>query len=154
MFRSLDNQELKKNSLIILLSVILVLFSQYCSNCPITTFTFYGLGIIFVLCLLGVICKQILFKINFPVLAWVSTLSLIICLPFFPFNTFIIKSLNGVNFLAITTPILVFAGISVANKLGELKKISWKIFIVALFVFFGRFLLSAIFSQIVLMLYH
>lgn len=52
------------------------------------------------------------------------------------------------NFLSITTPILTFAGISVANRLADLRKTSWRVAIVAIFVFTGTYLGSAIVSEI------
>ena len=60
------------------------------------------------------------------------------------------KYLNQVDFLAITVPVLTFAGIAVADRLLELKNISYKIVIVAIFVFGGRLLLSATFAQLIL----
>ena len=57
---------------------------------------------------------------------------------------------DKVHFLGTTTPILAFAGISVGNKIEELKKISWKLVIVAMLVFCGTFFGSAIIAQTVL----
>lgn len=63
-----------------------------------------------------------------------------------------IKWINGVNFLAITTPILTFAGISVADRLTDISKMSWKIVIVGIFVFLGTYLGSGILAQAALYL--
>lgn len=52
----------------------------------------------------------------------------------------------------INTNILAFAGISVANSLADLSKVSWKIGIVAIFVFIGTYLGSSIIAQTGLML--
>lgn len=68
-------------------------------------------------------------------------------------SIFFVKYISAVDFLSITTPILAFAGISVSNKITELRKLSWKIFIIAFFVFGGRLLLSAAISQTVLSLH-
>jgi len=57
-----------------------------------------------------------------------------------------------VVFLGTTTPILAFAGISVGNKLGEFKKLGWKVFVVAIFVFAGTFFGSAIVANIIMSL--
>lgn len=63
-----------------------------------------------------------------------------------------INYINAVDFLSITTPILAFAGISVANRLEKIKSISWKIAIVGVFVFIGTYLGSALISQLALSL--
>ena len=64
----------------------------------------------------------------------------------------VVKAINGVDFLSITTPILTYAGISVANKLGVLRSLSWKIAITGIFVFIGTYLGSATLAQIGLFL--
>ena len=65
-----------------------------------------------------------------------------------PFSSLIIKSINSVDLLAITTPILTYAGISVVNRMSELKQTSWKILIVAVAVFIGTYIGSATIAQI------
>lgn len=77
-------------------------------------------------------------------MGWVSIVSFLCCLA----SNFFVKAINGVDFLSITTPILAFAGVSVANSLKDLTKSSWKIGIVAIFVFIGTYLGSALISQI------
>ncbi|EHE90089.1 hypothetical protein LDBUL1519_00760 [Lactobacillus delbrueckii subsp. bulgaricus CNCM I-1519] len=47
---------------------------------------------------------------------------------------------------------MAFAGISVTHRLKDLSKISWKILIVALFVFFGMYFMDTLISQIALSL--
>ena len=68
-----------------------------------------------------------------------------------PFSELMIKSINSVDVLSITTPILTYAGISVVNRMSELKQTSWKIVIVAMFVFMGTYIGSATIAQIGLM---
>ena len=60
----------------------------------------------------------------------------------------VIEAVNSIDFLSITTPILTYAGISVADRLKDLRKVSWKIVIVGIFVFLGTYLGSAILAQI------
>ena len=136
---------------ILLLAAFLILFCQYSGNKPIIfPDTFIGLGIIILTSLAGLRLRALFSKCNFPALAWVSTISLIICLPMFPLSNYAVKYISSVDFLSMTTPVLAFAGISISNKIPELRKLSWKMFIVAFFVFGGRLLLSAIISQTVL----
>lgn len=62
-------------------------------------------------------------------------------------STEVIKAINSVDFLSITTPILTYAGISVANKLETLRGLSWKVAITGIFVFIGTYLGSATLAQ-------
>lgn len=145
-----------KNILILILSLSLILFTQwikvlkYGANGPqITTYTFIGLFFLGLFAIIGITiqrvlqCAPIKFIREFPILGWVSITSLIFCMA----STEVIKAINSVDFLSIATPILTYAGISVANKLGTLKNLSWKIAITGIFVFVGTYLGSATLAQ-------
>ena len=151
-------KEILRDIPILFLSVGLILFTQWIKGIknpdalPITSNTLIGLLLLVLFASLALCLKfalnrlHIQFLDNFPVLGWVSVLSLILCLAF----PKAIDYINAVDFLSITTPILAFAGISVANRLGDIKSISWKIAIVGVFVFVGTYLGSALISQIAL----
>lgn len=142
------------------LGALLVLFTQAVKllknplSTPISIETFYGLAVLIVFSFLGVLFSDLMKKTgikilaSFPILGWVSIISLIFCL----LSDFFVKAIGGVDFLAITTPVLAFAGVSVADNLGDLTKNSWKILIVAIFVFFGSYLLRVILAQLGIML--
>lgn len=145
-----------KYGLILLLSVGLILFTQGVKliknpeSTPITNMTFLGLFFLWSFSMIGIavshLTKKLPFKIirDFPILGWVSVSSLILCL----ISDVFINAIQAVDFLSITTPILTYAGISVANRLVDLRKTSWKVAIVAVFVFMGTYLGSAILGQI------
>jgi hypothetical protein len=99
---------------------------------------------------LALIIKAAFPKIKFPAFAWATMTALILSMPFMPTAEWFLATTGNVEFLGTTTPILAFAGLSVGNKLGVLKKLSWKIVIVAFAAFIGTFFGSAIVAQIVL----
>ena len=150
--------ELFKDAVILLLSVSLVLFVQWVKlirnpkSTPITTDTFIGLGMLWLFSLLGIVISMLMKKApwkiiqGFPILGWVSIVSLIFCL----LSPYCVRVINAVDFLSLTTSVLAFAGISVTHRLKELTKISWKILIVAIFVFFGMYFMDTLISQIAL----
>lgn len=147
-----------RDALILALSVSLVLFVQWIKllknskSTPITTDTFIGLGLLWLFSLLGIIISMLMKRMpwkivqGFPILGWVSIVSLIFCL----ISSYCVRVINAVDFLSLTTSVLAFAGISVTYQLKDLSKISWKILIVALFVFFGMYFMDALISQIAL----
>ncbi|KGG54578.1 hypothetical protein [Lactobacillus sp. wkB10] len=150
--------ELFKDAVILLISVSLVLFVQWVKlirnpkSTPITTDTFIGLGMLWLFSLLGIVISMLMKKVpwkiiqGFPILGWVSIVSLIFCL----LSPYCVRVINAVDFLSLTTSVLAFAGISVTHRLKELTKISWKILIVAIFVFFGMYFMDTLISQIAL----
>ena len=145
-----------KYSLVLLLSISLILFTQEIKliknpdSTPITWTTIYGLLVLWLFSFIGILISDMMKKVpikiiqSFPILGWVSVTSLIFCL----ISDTFVQAIQAVDFLSITTPILTFAGISVADQLVDLRKTSWKIAIVAVFVFMGTYLGSAILSQI------
>lgn len=158
------DKKLGHDALIVFLSVCLILFTQGIKllkdskSTPITAYTIFGLGFLWLFSMIGLLIGIGLGKTNikvvkdFPVLGWVSITSLIFCLGLWPFSEFVIKSISAVDFLSITTPILAFAGVSVADRLAELKNLSWKVAFVAMFVFIGTYVGSAIIAQIGLLI--
>ena len=123
---------------ILLLSVVSVLFGTMIKykfhpnpKLVLNKYTVYGLLALWFISMIGLLVSMIIF-----------------CLPGMPFSSLIIKSINSVDLLAITTPILTYAGISVVNRMSELKQTSWKILIVAVAVFIGTYIGSATIAQI------
>jgi len=108
--------------------------------------------IVLALSLFALIMKDLFPNLKFPAFAWASLSALILSMPFMPTHDFFMNLNEHVEFLGTTTPILAFAGISVGNKIEKLKKLSWKVILVAIFVFMGTFFGSAIVAQIVLKL--
>lgn len=150
-----------KNILILLLSLSLILFTQwikvlkYGDKGPkITIYTFFGLLLMGLFSILGIMVQKFMQKSSvkfirdFPILGWVSIVSLIFCM----MSTTVIKAVSAVDFLSITTPILTYAGISIANKLDVLRNLSWKIAITGIFVFIGTYLGSALLAEFGLLL--
>ncbi len=143
-----------KYALVLLLSVSLILFTEQMKfikngEGSITMGTFAGLGVLWGFSLLGVIISELMKKTSvgilreFPVLGWVSIVSLIGCL----ISNELVEAIGNINFLSITTPILAFAGISVADRLADLRKTSWRVAIIAIFVFTGTYVGSALLAD-------
>jgi hypothetical protein len=109
-----------------------------------------GITIFIVVCMLALIIRDLTPKIPLPAFAWAALIGLIITSPFMPTAPILNPLFNKIHFLGTTTPILAFAGISVGNRVNELKSISWKLIIVAFVVFIGTFFGSAVIAQIVL----
>ncbi|MET3698681.1 hypothetical protein SAMN05877753_10485 [Bacillus oleivorans] len=149
-----------KYGLIILLSLALIMFTQIIKHLKnpesmaVTGMTITGLIVLWFFSMIGIFISEklktcsITFLKEFPVLGWVSITSLVMCL----ISDFFVQAIQAVDFLSITTPILTFAGISVANRLVDLKNTSWKVAIVAVFVFSGTYIGSALVAEIGLLL--
>lgn len=141
---------LPKACTILIFGGTLTLFSQFAAQIKVSAGSVIGVGLIIVICLAAILLQKLFHKIRYPLLGWVATLALILCLPQSPCYAILQRYMSQVDFLSITVPILTFAGIAVADRLVELKNIGLRVIIVAIFVFGGRLLLSAIFAQLIL----
>lgn len=148
-----------KNLKVLFLGAGLILFTQSVKllknpeSTPVNLKTIVGLLVLVSFAFIGLIIAELMKKTgikilaSFPVLGWVSIVSLIFCL----ISNFFVDAIGGVDFLSITTPVLAFAGVSVADSLGDLSKNSWKYLIVGVFVFLGSYLGRVLLAQLGLM---
>lgn len=148
-------QDLLISAGVLVLSVAGIIFTQQLKTwfgarvTPITVMTFAGLASLWLFSMVGIAIGHAMNRTpvkairDFPVLGWVSLVSLVSCLVFPGFVT----AIAAVDFLSITTPVLAFAGISVANRLVDLSKTSWRVAITAVFVFIGTYVGSALLAQ-------
>ena len=110
-----------------------------------------GMAFLVIISIIGVICAKVI-PIRIPAVAYIVTIGCIVTIPGFPGATTFNAWAQKVNFLALTTPILAYAGISIGKDLGMLKKTGWRILIVSFVVFIGTYIGSTIIAQIVLKL--
>ncbi len=85
-----------------------------------------------------------------PSVAYIVTLGTILTIPGFPGAASISGYVAKVNFLALATPILAYAGIYTGKNLDSLKKTGWRIVVVAFFIMIGTYVGSATIAHSVL----
>ncbi|MDA3955642.1 hypothetical protein [Oceanispirochaeta sp.] len=128
---------------------VLILTGQLVSSGASPLEALPGMVIIIIIAMMALVLKDLV-PLKFPAFAWATLIAFILTLPMLPVSAFLMEYINKVGFLATTTPILAFAGISVGNKIGILKKISWKLVVISLIVFSSTFFGSALIAQILL----
>lgn len=112
-----------------------------------------GMAILVVIALAGWwLSKAIPLKIESPTVIWISLLALLATSPIFPGHQWLTAITSKVNFMAITTPVLSYAGLSLGKDIDTFKKLGWKIVVVSLLVYTGTFILATMFAQIMLKL--
>lgn len=108
-----------------------------------------GMAILLALCVAGVGTNMYVFK-KIPSVLFVITYGVIISLPNFPGSEFVNASVAKVSFLALTTPILAYAGIAIGKDLATFKQSGWRIVVVSIFVMISTYVASAAIAQGVL----
>ena len=103
-----------------------------------------GLGVI------GLLLSKLPVLKKIPMVAWVSAVAIYVSSPIFPWSGWIVAVTGKVQFMAIATPILAYAGLAIGKDLEMFKKMSWRIIPVALAVCAGTFVFAAVIAHFAL----
>jgi hypothetical protein len=82
-----------------------------------------------------------------PAVVWVSLLAMLLTYPGVPYATEAAALTGKINFLALATPMLAFAGLSIAKDVPVFAKLSWRIVLVSLLANAGTFLGATFIAQ-------
>ena len=110
-----------------------------------------GMIVLILICLAGLVLDKLL-PFNVPAIAYISLIAIVVSIPGVPGSEQVVKWTTDVNLLAITTPILAYAGIAIGRSWADFAKLGWKSIIVGMCVLLGTFLSSAIIAEIILRL--
>lgn len=107
-------------------------------------------GMIFIaaITILGFVLAEYI-PLKIPIVIWVSVIALFVTSSIFPWQQVIVDATTQINFMALATPILAYAGLSFGKDLKEFKKLGWRIVVVSLFVYTGTFILATIIAEFV-----
>lgn len=120
-----------------------------------------GMLILIAFAVAGVLCKRYI-PIKLPAAAYIVTIGCILSIPGAPGSTSAVanfmNAMSGtimgyvgkISFMSLTTPVLAYAGLSLAKDLDALKESGWKLVLVSIFVFIGTFIGSAAIADVVL----
>lgn len=107
-----------------------------------------GILILAIITIIGLGFTKIL-PFKSPSIVWISLFAMIATSPFFPGNAYMADAIGKINLLALATPILAYAGLSLGKDIHLFKSLSWRIVVVSLFVFTGTFVFATLFAEIV-----
>lgn len=108
-----------------------------------------GIISLMVIVLIGMVIHELL-PFRLPAIAYIGILAFLLTIPGVPGAEKIAAWTSEVNLLALTTPILAYAGISIGNSWADFAKMGWKTIIIGMLVLLGTYLGSAIIAEIIL----
>jgi len=118
------NLNLKKSSYqLLVMSVIgvIILIGQRISVGTSIVTALPGMVMLILAAMAAMIIKDLFPKSIFPAFGFATIIGLLLSMPYSPTSEVFLTNTNNINFMAITTPLLAFAGISVGNKIEALK---------------------------------
>jgi len=110
-----------------------------------------GYLIMMAITLLGIVFAKFI-PIKLPMVFWISVIAILSTSSISPYAKVITEYTSKVDFLALTTPILAYAGLSIGKDLAVFKKMSWRIVVVALAVYTGTFICATAVAEVMLRL--
>ncbi|ASF38070.1 hypothetical protein CEH05_02695 [Halobacillus halophilus] len=110
-----------------------------------------GMLVLVLVCLAGFILHRLI-PIEFPSVAYIAIIGVLISMPWMPGSDYIVAWTNEVELLALTTPILAYAGIAIGRSWTDFVRLGWRTIVVASLVLLGTFLGSAMISELILSL--
>ncbi len=108
-----------------------------------------GMIILILICLAGFVLHSLI-PIKFPSVAYIAIIGVVISMPWMPGADQVVAWTSEVQLLALTTPILAYAGIAIGRSWTDFVKLGWKTLIVASLVLLGTFIGSALIAEVIL----
>lgn len=113
---------------------------------------FVGMVVIYLITMVGLLLTRFA-PFYLPSVAWISLVGILATLPWTPGSEWIVEQAKSVNFLALATPALAYAGFAIAKKEIEVARHSgWKLALVACLVFLGTYAGSVLVAELILRL--
>ena len=144
---------LEQIKIVIFVYLIICAVQMFSLHTPINDLLIASV-ISFAMVALAIIAKNFIKHPNLPGFAWATLISFFLTLPVSPLSDFIVGTVGKFNFSLVGLPLLAFAGISVGEQLGVLKKLSWKIVIISFLVMASTYWGSALISQLLMTMNH
>lgn len=113
----------------------------------------FGLALIAVIVAVGYVVAQAIPIRSLPDLFWISLVTMLAAWPGVPGSDWVRQTIDAVSFLPTITPLMAFAALGLTRREVDLfKKAGIKFVVIALLVFAGTYLGSAVIADMVLSL--
>jgi hypothetical protein len=83
-------------------------------------------------------------------IVWVSVIAMLLTFPDLPTAPTVAALTGKINFIALATPILAFAGLAIAKDVPAFRKLGWRIALVSLAANAGTFVCATVIAQVLL----
>ncbi|MFX0537179.1 hypothetical protein ACQBAT_06440 [Ornithinimicrobium sp. Y1847] len=109
-----------------------------------------GMAALYVICVIGLLLTKFL-PFYLPSVAWISLVGIALTIPYLPWAEWFTGLVSGIDFLALAVPCLAYAGLAISKlEIDVMKRSGWKILIIAILVFIGTYVGSALIAEITL----
>jgi len=146
----MNMQKIMETSIILFVAGIICVIANMVGYKGTFSDSVLGAIVLVIIGIIGFTLSQVPYLNKIYAVIWISVVAIFVSSSAFPWSPWVVQVTSKVQFMAIATPILAFAGLSVGKDLELFKKLSWRIIPVALAVIAGTFLFAAIIAQFAL----
>jgi hypothetical protein len=129
-------------SVIGLTSVIALVGNQIATKVPLSE-GLPGMALLVGCVLVGLALARITRRLGVPSIVWVSLVGVVLSVSYSPFSAAVNPHVAKIGLLPLVTPVLAYAGLSLAKDLPILRALGWRIVVVSLLANAGAFLAGA-----------
>jgi hypothetical protein len=108
-----------------------------------------GLLIMICVALISIAIYEVLRALHIPLVCWVSLIGILATAPSSPSAAFISPLVGKIGLLPLVTPVLAYAGLSLAKDLPTLRQLGWRIIVVSLVANAGTFIFGTLVAEAV-----
>ena len=144
------SEKLTQFVIVVCIAAILTAIGNVMDGKHVFSESLLGVAVLTGIATIGAVISSLPYANKFPMVFWVSLVGVIISLPGMPGQPWIIEKTSHITFLATTTPVLAYAGLSLGKDLGAFRRLSWRIIPVALAVTAGTLICATVLAQIML----
>lgn len=108
-----------------------------------------GMIVLILIALAGLIIQKLM-PVSIPSVAYVAIIGVLVSMPGMPGSEQVVAWTNEISILAVSTPILAYAGIAIGRSWSDFVKLGWRSLVVAMFVLVGTFIGSALIAEVIL----
>ncbi|GCL68184.1 hypothetical protein [Veillonella tobetsuensis] len=144
------SEKLTQFVIVVCIAAILTAIGNVMDGKHVFSESLLGVAVLAGIATIGAVISSLPYANKFPMVFWVSLVGVIISLPGMPGQPWVIEKTSHITFLATTTPVLAYAGLSLGKDLGAFRRLSWRIIPVALAVTAGTLICATVLAQIML----
>ncbi len=144
------SEKLTQFVIVVCIAAILTAIGNIMDGKHVFSESLLGVAVLAGIATIGAVISSLPYANKFPMVFWVSLVGVIISLPGMPGQPWVIEKTSHITFLATTTPVLAYAGLSLGKDLGAFRRLSWRIIPVALAVTAGTLICATVLAQIML----
>jgi len=105
-----------------------------------------GMAFVVVVAAIGEVLKRVI-PGRIPAVFWVTMIGMALTAPYWPGAAWVAATTAKVNFLALSTPVLTYAGLSLAKDMPTFRALGWRIVVTSLAANAGTFIFATGIAQ-------